>query len=409
MTKPTRITKHANGTLGTKQWLKDGKLHREDGPAVITYSDCYDDEIRGMQWYQNGKLHREDGPASLYIQVDYERRVGIDNTLHCDSEQDWYIDSKLHHGYFIHEQKWYQNGELHRLDGPAHIMRHEYDHGADIQDQKWYQNGKLHRLDGPAMTSYTRSGSIFNEQWHQNGKIHRLDGPAVVEYYTYNSFLIFPIQAGVRKVQWYKDGELHRESGPAVITYSAVKKSNPDMKFYGDVGEGRALRARMIRINGIKDISGDGSIVDQQWFIDGVEKTELANKSLEIMPNDNFEFKIIKPVRVTRNADGVITQKRWLQNRKLHRLDGPAKIWYHADGKIDAELWCLDGKKHRLDGPAFTAYRVDGTIHTEQWYMGDQLHKLDGPARVSYRADGAAHINQWYQHGTQRHIDGTYK
>jgi len=37
---------------------------------------------------------------------------------------------------------WYQNGELHRLDGPAR----EYANG----DKCWYQNGELHRLDGPA-------------------------------------------------------------------------------------------------------------------------------------------------------------------------------------------------------------------------------------------------------------------
>ena len=38
---------------------------------------------------------------------------------------------------------WYQNGKLHRLDGPAC----EYADG----DKTWYQNGDLHRLDGPAI------------------------------------------------------------------------------------------------------------------------------------------------------------------------------------------------------------------------------------------------------------------
>ena len=40
--------------------------------------------------------------------------------------------------------------------------------------KKWYQNGQLHRLDGPAREWY--DGSKF---WYQNGKLHRLDGPAV--------------------------------------------------------------------------------------------------------------------------------------------------------------------------------------------------------------------------------------
>lgn len=36
----------------------NGKVHKEDGPAVI-YSDG------DTEWYINGKLHRTDGPAVL--------------------------------------------------------------------------------------------------------------------------------------------------------------------------------------------------------------------------------------------------------------------------------------------------------------------------------------------------------
>lgn len=41
---------------GTKQWHLDGKLHREDGPA-IEWADG------AKAWYRNGLCHREDGPA----------------------------------------------------------------------------------------------------------------------------------------------------------------------------------------------------------------------------------------------------------------------------------------------------------------------------------------------------------
>jgi hypothetical protein len=40
----------------TKEWYLNGKLHREDGPAVEFANGV-------KQWYQNGKRHREDGPA----------------------------------------------------------------------------------------------------------------------------------------------------------------------------------------------------------------------------------------------------------------------------------------------------------------------------------------------------------
>ena len=40
-------------------------------------------------------------------------------------------------------KRWYYNGELHRVDGPAI----EYVGGS----KEWYQDGKRHREDGPAV------------------------------------------------------------------------------------------------------------------------------------------------------------------------------------------------------------------------------------------------------------------
>jgi len=42
--------------FGTKRWYKEGKFHREDGPAV-EYADGK------KYWYKEGNRHREDGPA----------------------------------------------------------------------------------------------------------------------------------------------------------------------------------------------------------------------------------------------------------------------------------------------------------------------------------------------------------
>lgn len=59
--------------------LRDGQLHRDDGPAVIHHS--------GYQaWHQYGEFHRMDGPAVINA-----------------------------NGYTA----WFQNGLRHRIDGPA--------------------------------------------------------------------------------------------------------------------------------------------------------------------------------------------------------------------------------------------------------------------------------------------------
>jgi len=56
---------------GDRFWYLNGKLHREDGPAV-EYADG------SKYWYLNGKLHREDGPAMEL----------------ADGSKSWYLDDK---------------------------------------------------------------------------------------------------------------------------------------------------------------------------------------------------------------------------------------------------------------------------------------------------------------------------
>ena len=52
---------------------------------------------------------------------------------------------------------WYQNGKLHRVDGPAA----EYANG----DKSWWQNDKLHRVDGPAAED-----ANGDKRWYFEGK-----------------------------------------------------------------------------------------------------------------------------------------------------------------------------------------------------------------------------------------------
>ncbi len=61
---------------------------------------------------------------------------------------------------------WYQDGMLHRTDGPA---------VEDINGNKcWYQDGKRHREDGPAVeyppTENHSNG--YKEWWHQGDIIN---------------------------------------------------------------------------------------------------------------------------------------------------------------------------------------------------------------------------------------------
>jgi len=82
---------------GSKKWYLNGKLHREDGPA-LEYADG------DKEWWLNGEFHREGGPAVEY----------------ADGSKSWYL-----------------NGKLHREDGPAL----EYADGR----KSWYFHGQKKR------------------------------------------------------------------------------------------------------------------------------------------------------------------------------------------------------------------------------------------------------------------------
>ena len=44
---------------GWEVWIKDGKHHREDGPAIIT-------DTGAIIWCVDGDRHRADGPAVIF-------------------------------------------------------------------------------------------------------------------------------------------------------------------------------------------------------------------------------------------------------------------------------------------------------------------------------------------------------
>jgi len=56
--KKIRQGKYIDGE-GNECWYRDGKYHREDGPAMI-FKDG------SKHWYKNNLRHREDGPAIIY-------------------------------------------------------------------------------------------------------------------------------------------------------------------------------------------------------------------------------------------------------------------------------------------------------------------------------------------------------
>lgn len=66
---------------GDIHWYCDGKLHREDGPAI--------ERVGSYSWYINGTLHRLDGPAIVYRGVTFRQSNRDDIGMECVDK--WYV------------------------------------------------------------------------------------------------------------------------------------------------------------------------------------------------------------------------------------------------------------------------------------------------------------------------------
>lgn len=131
------------GNASVSYFDKNDKLHREDGPAFIEFSD--DENPISEQWYIRGRKGRKDGPA----------------------ETRYYLNGKPK------LQKWFINGSFGRKDGGPTVV--EYDQSGKIKTEQWLDSyGLSNRKDGPAFVS-----ADGTKIWYYKGNRHRFDGPAV--------------------------------------------------------------------------------------------------------------------------------------------------------------------------------------------------------------------------------------
>jgi hypothetical protein len=105
--------------------------------------------------------------------------------------------TKTYNIFCYYEQWMNKREETHRVDGPAII----WTNGQEFQE-KWYINGKLHRLNGPALISY-KNAIIVLEYWFINGRFHRTSGPAILD---------FDDNGKIEKELWLIDGKVVDET-----------------------------------------------------------------------------------------------------------------------------------------------------------------------------------------------------
>ena len=103
----------------------------------------------------------------------------------------------------IASKKWRNNGELHRVTGPAEI---NYNFNGEKINASWYKLGKRNRVNNPALITFGPDLKPMKEVWYTNGK--------KTKEYFYNGY------NDLIKQRWFNNkGKLHRDTLPAEISY----------------------------------------------------------------------------------------------------------------------------------------------------------------------------------------------
>lgn len=165
------IKQYLNNCLQREAWYRDEKLHRDDGPALIEYYPS--GKIYSEKWYQNGVLRKE---ISYWSNGSKKQEVWYNETgqLHRDDGPAVVMYSQ--NAAKIYEE-WRKNGLIWKEDGPAVI---EYFESGEKASESWFnEKSRLHRSKAPAHIKYEKDGAVNQEEYYENGLLHRLDGPAV--------------------------------------------------------------------------------------------------------------------------------------------------------------------------------------------------------------------------------------
>jgi hypothetical protein len=115
---------------------------------------------------------------------------------------------------YTNETYWAQNGQLHRIGGPAI----ETTAGTKM----WFHKGVLHREDGPAVEK-----AIGDKEWWVNGQRHREDGPAIERVNGHN--------------EWFQNGQRHRIDGPAIVYANGDKSWHLYGQYYPEAEYHKAI------------------------------------------------------------------------------------------------------------------------------------------------------------------------
>lgn len=124
------------------------ELDNSEGPAKIVFTIICDKYyLNEIGYYRNGRVSKEDGPAIILY---YDEKVSMETYMINGNT----IENKPTYIYYnkgvLYRKEWYKDDKLHNENGPAVVTYNE----GEISSKTYYYEGKCHRTDGPAFQNW---------------------------------------------------------------------------------------------------------------------------------------------------------------------------------------------------------------------------------------------------------------
>lgn len=320
---PSKITYFENGQKNYEYYYKDGILSRDkDLPAVIRYNRLNNISAKYQEtWYSNGKIHRDNKPAVLtYSSNRIIEEIWYQNGIIRKSNPD--EAARITYSYLSNNTKrtyyFYKDYKIHRDNDLPAIIETENLNEDTYEVHHYYQKGLKHRdEDKPAKIYYFNNVS-YKYKWFKYDHLHR-DNDKPAEVYTKINEFIDP-QSNYSKTEiWYQNGLKHRENLPAEIYYYDQDGRNKKIEKY--------YHQNLLNNN-----------QDAAWiyyFPDGQKKSETWYKDSKEYREDDL------PSHLEYHQNGNISLEAWYENiifRVGYTKDHypkPSAIAYHENGEIN--------------------------------------------------------------------------
>ena len=314
--------------------------HREgDVPAFIAFSD--DGCIVQEAFYKDGEMHRDNGPAHIiYLKNGCRRLEYYNEGKFVDNG----ISSVLLNKDGDQIRRKYTNDGV--LSCEEYISR---DVSGNILRKAFVSKGKYNsRGDSPAVITF-KSGKIYERIYYKDGIKHREgSNPAYIKYKEDGS---------IAEAKYYKNGKLHNDGSYAHLIF----------------GQNGATVEKHCYIEGVEcELNNLLPLAENMKLSDGIYSIPSRDK-IKAIGGEQLELDLDSAIYMPFTTKSTVGFKKILNEQgKLHNERGPALLLYDVDdGKKHIE-YRINGKLHRTDGPARSVYHPGSYKIEEEWVEGNK-------------------------------------